>query len=212
MILKANKQENPFVVINNTERMLVKREFERLADINKNFIKKKINVKYKQIATRTNRAGIIREINKIQPLSRNQLSKTKTSAQPFPAIKDNEDKSSMISKIKINLKGNRSNSEIRTRENNSRALVTSSSTRQLAQPNHLMLETNMEQRKDLVDSSHTILRREISILDKVDEKEKLIEFIKNEQEKLTESRKAFELGNLLIYFALLYFNLLLTIK
>ena len=169
------------------------KEFERLADINRNFIKKKINVKYKQIATRTNRAGIIREINKIQPLSRNRISKTKTSAQPIHAIKDDEDKNSIISQIKINLKGSRSNSEIRSRAD-SRALVTSSSTRQLAQPSHLSLYPKIESKRELVDSSHTILRREISILDKVDEKDKLIEFIKDEQEKLSESRKAFELG------------------
>lgn len=81
-------------------------------------------------------------------------------------------------------------SELRSR---SQCRLSSSKTeRQLCSPSFLTLAVNKETKRDLVESSHTILRKEISIQNKIDEREKLIEFINNEQEKLGESRKAFD--------------------
>lgn len=146
-------------------------------------------MQYQQTETRANRAGVIREINNIPAASKRKTPRAKLVYTPSEH-NGQIVPSDQFQLAKEKIKRTMAKSELRSR---SQCRLSSSKTeRQLCSPSFLTLAVNKETKRDLVESSHTILRKEISIQNKIDEREKLIEFINNEQEKLGESRKAFD--------------------
>lgn len=125
-------------------------------------------------ATKSNRIGLIRKLGSVSSPKNKILSQNYTSEQPNSKLRPMKPQTVAL-----------------TSRNKPSLTLQSRSSTALALRSHLSPRSPSVSRLAHISSYRSLLRKEISIRDKKEEAQKLIEHLTNEEEKLEMSRQAF---------------------
>jgi hypothetical protein len=144
-----------------------------------------MNVKYMLTSTKSNRVGLIRKLTSVSSPKNKILSQNYTSAQPSIKLRSMKPQTVALTSRSKYSRNNFAPSQTQTYD-----LQPRSSTA-LAHKSYISPRSPSESRLSHISTYRSLLRKEISIKDKIDEAQKLIEHLTNEEEKLEMSRQEF---------------------